>query len=206
MHCDALPQSFYERDPASVARDLLGARLVRLKGRTLTIGRIVEVEAYLAQVDPASHAFRGRTRRNSSMFGPPGRAYVYAIHSRYCLNAVTEPEGVPSAVLIRAVEPLEGMRAMHRRRGAVRPRDLARGPARLCEAFAIDRALDGWDLTRGQRLWIAPREAAGISVAVSPRVGVTSAHGLLLRYSLAESPFVSGPRHRRGIADPRPGP
>ncbi len=149
-----LPRSFYDRDPVAVARDLLGMLIVRVTPEGLTAGRIVEVEAYLASGDPANHAYRGKTRRNASMFGPPGHAYVYAIHSRWCLNAVTEPEGVPSAVLIRAVEPLEGFQIMQLRRGRSELRELARGPARLCEAFAIDRTLNGWDLTLGQQLWI----------------------------------------------------
>jgi len=204
-----LPRSFYDREVCLVARDLLGKLLLHDQGG-LTVGRIVEVEAYLARDDPANHAYRGRTRRNAAMFGPPGHAYVYAIHARYCLNAVTEGEGVPSAVLIRAVEPLAGMERMQPRRGAEGLLELARGPARLCQAFAIDRRLDGWDLTRGQRLWLA--EAAGADqpageVAVGPRVGVTSAQDLPLRFYFAANPFVShwkpaarGPRTNVGSA------
>jgi DNA-3-methyladenine glycosylase len=211
-----LPGSFYDRDVIEVARALLGLHLVHASDDGLTCGVIVETEAYLPQDDPANHAARGRSRRNASMFGPPGHAYVYAIHSRWCLNAVTEPEGVACAVLIRAVEPVEGldlMRARRCQRSGVREildRELARGPARLCEAFAIDRALDGWDLTCGQRLWIGvpqARDTAGPSgqdestaapahaIITTPRVGVTSAHDLPLRFYLAGNPFVSnGPR------------
>lgn len=239
-----LPRDFYDRDVVQVARELLGKYLVRLAAEGTTAGRIVEVEAYLPQNDSANHAARGRTRRNASMFGPPGHAYVYAIHSRWCLNAVTEPEGTPSAVLIRAVEPLAGLALMHRRRSvraasrspvgrrkrrspsesdaalsAAQLRDLARGPARLCEAFAIDRELDGWDLTRGETLWITatppnrvpllceqcptPRVAAVSTVSsvpprivTTPRIGVTSAHNLPLRFFFADNPFVSKPRVR----------
>jgi DNA-3-methyladenine glycosylase len=195
----ALPQSFYARDPVTVARELLGMRLVRVDGRTLTAGRIVETEAYLACDDMACHAARGRTRRNASMFGPAGRAYVYSIHSRWCLNTVTEVEDVPSAVLIRAVEPLAGFMAMERRRGTRVRVDLARGPARLCEAFRVDRDLDGWDLTVGRRLWIAPDEPSDPgAIAVSTRIGVTSAHDLPLRFYVAGSPYVS--RRRRAEA------
>jgi DNA-3-methyladenine glycosylase len=155
-------------------------------------GTIVEVEAYLAQDDTACHAHRGKTRRNASMFGQPGRAYVYAIHSRCCVNAVTQPEGTPSAVLIRAVEPLEGLETMKRHRGTGALRDLARGPGRLCEAFAIDRALDGWNLTAGKALWIdAGEPVAPCGIGTSARIGVTSANEALLRFYVCGSPFVS---------------
>jgi DNA-3-methyladenine glycosylase len=192
-----LPRNFYDRDAARVARELLGKLLVRRLGGRLTVGRIVEAEAYLAAGDSASHSFRGQTPRNAVMFGPAGHAYVYAIHSRWCLNVVTEPAGTPSAVLVRAVEPLVGITAMQRRRGVESLRDLARGPARLCEAFAVDRALNGLDLTRGRTLWIAAAaDAQGQDgeVIVTPRIGVTSAHDLPLRFALADSPFVSGRR------------
>ncbi len=176
-----------------VARDLLGKRLVRVTDNALTAGRIVEVEAYLARDDPANHAHRGRTRRNGAMFGPPGHAYVYAIHARFCLNVVTEPAGVPSAVLLRAVEPLEGMKIMEHRRGTRDPLNLARGPARLCEAFAIDRTLDTWDLSCTDQLWIDDQSPPPdpIEIVTAPRVGVTSAKDLPLRFFLADCPFAS---------------
>lgn len=185
--------------------------LVRATHRGWQVGRIVETEAYLATHDSACHAARGRTRKNASMFGRPGTAYVYAIHARWCCNVVTEPRGTPAAVLIRAVEPLAGLAAMEERRQTNRLLDLARGPARLCEAFAIDRRLDGWDLCRGHRLWLTtplpqlPSPANSPSPALlpplppgsircSPRIGVTSAQDLPLRFYLASSPFVSGTR------------
>lgn len=191
MH--ALPRSFYDRPVQIVARQLLGKLVVRATRWGRLVGRIVEAEAYLAQDDAANHAFRGLTRRNASMFGPPGHAYVYAIHSRFCLNAVTEPPSVPSAVLIRAVEPIEGLGIMARLRGTDKVPLLASGPARLCEAFQIDRQLDGWDLTRGEKLWIAA-DAASVAeqvIQVSARVGVTAARDLLLRYYVAGNRFVS---------------
>lgn len=186
-----LPIAFFDRPVVEVARDLLGKHLVRRTPAGITIGRIVETEAYLAVADPASHSFRGRTRKNASMFGPPGRAYVYPIHARVCFNVVTEPEGVGSAVLIRAVEPLEGLEHMRSRRGRTDPRDLARGPARLCEAFEIGRSLDGWDLTRGEALWIEDSGEPSPPFEITPRVGVTSAQDLPLRFVLSESRFVS---------------
>ena len=195
-----LPREFYLRDPALVARDLVGKRLLRETSAGICGGRIVEVEAYLSRRDPACHASRGMTNRNAAMFGPPGHAYVYMIHSRWCLNAVTEPAGVPSAILIRAFEPLEGLELMHQRRRTDIVRDLARGPARLCEALAIDRTYNGWDLTAGRELWIANDPGAGarpLRVARSGRIGISSAQRRLLRFFDADSRFVSGSRTLR---------
>ena len=192
-----LPRSFYDRPVVTAARDLLGKRLLRETVEGLVGGRIVEAEAYLAADDPACHAAKGQTRKNAAMFGLPGHAYVYSIHARYCLNAVTEPEGVPSAVLIRALEPLDGVPFMAGRRRTQKLLDLTRGPARLCEALDLDRRYNGWDLTTGRELWIAddPQyELAEHQIAVSPRIGVTSAHELPLRFYVAGSPFVSGSR------------
>lgn len=193
----AIERSFYDRDTVTVARELIGMLLVRETRAGQLRGRIVETEAYLSREDSACHAARGKTRRNASMFGRPGKAYVYAIHSRWCFNVVTEPRGVPAAVLIRALEPLAGLPAMERRRGVTRTLDLARGPARLCEALDIDRRLDGWDLTKTRRLWIArdeswPRSPADI--VATPRIGVTSAQELLLRFAWRGNGYVSGPK------------
>jgi DNA-3-methyladenine glycosylase len=223
-----LRRGFCLRDAVTVARDLLGMRLIRTAPEGRTAGRIVEVEAYLGLTDPASHSYRGQTPRNAVMFGPPGHAYVYAIHSRWCVNVVTQPAGVPSAVLLRAIEPVEGIELMRARRLARRrhdrtrgkrtardagatsmsdageriaDRDLARGPATLCTALAIDRVLNGWDLTRGETLWIAPAaRAEQFEIVVTPRIGVTSAHGSMLRFFVAGNPCVSKPTaHRRGM-------
>ena len=160
------------------------------------MGRIVEVEAYLHVDDAACHAVRGRTTSNQAMFGPPGRAYVYPIHARYCFNTVTRQRGVPSAILVRAVEPLSGIRLMQQRRGCQVIRDLARGPARLCQAFAIDRHLDHWDLTQGCRLWLEEERQIQppFSIGRSVRIGVTAAHDLPLRFFAVGNAFVSGPR------------
>ncbi|MEQ9407190.1 MAG: DNA-3-methyladenine glycosylase [Fuerstiella sp.] len=195
MNNQAIDLSFYDHDVADVARALLGKVLHRRTREGLTSGRIVETEAYLATNDSASHSFNGINRKNASMFGHPGRAYVYTIHARQCFNVVTESRGVASAVLIRAVKPLTGLHLMERRRGTDRQRDLCRGPARLCEAFEIGRDLDGWDLTRGRRLWIGhDSESAASEISTSVRIGVTSAHDHQLRFFVPGSPFVSGPR------------
>jgi DNA-3-methyladenine glycosylase len=153
------------------------------------------VEAYLSTRDPACHASRGLTERNKAMFGPAGHAYVYMIHSRWCLNAVTEPEGTPSAILIRAIEPLLGLDLMQQRRRTDIVRDLTRGPARLCEALAIDRTYDGWDLTAGRELWIAADVEADdrkFRIGRSGRIGISSAQRRLLRFFEMGNRFVSG--------------
>lgn len=195
-----LPRKFYDRHATDVARDLLGKLLIRETAEGPVGGRILETEAYLAADDSACHAARGKTRKNASMFGPPGHAYVYPIHSRYCFNVVTEPEGVASAVLVRAVEPLTGLMLMQARRRRDVLSELASGPAKLCEAFGIDRRLDGWDLTLGRQLWIVddgvgPAPAA--SIGCSARIGVTSAEHLPLRFYIRSHALVSGPRRLR---------
>jgi DNA-3-methyladenine glycosylase len=190
-----LPRDFYAREPITVARELIGKQLLRETAEGPCGGRIVEAEAYLSTRDSACHASRGMNRKNAAMFGPPGHAYVYMIHARWCFNAVTEPEGTPSAILIRAIEPLEGIELMQERRGTEVLRDLARGPARLCEALAIDRSSNHWDLTLGRELWIAEDPAihgAPLKTIRSARIGVTSAHRRLLRFYLANNLFVSG--------------
>ena len=195
-----LPQVFYDRHPIEVARSLLGKILLRQSVGGLTTGRIVETEAYLAAGDPACHAARGKTRKNNSMFGSHGRAYVYAIHSRWCLNVVTEPKGTASAVLIRAVEPLIGIPLMQRRRNRDKLTDLTRGPGRLCEALEIDRRLDSWNLTIGRRLWIADDGMSRFpdsAIGCSPRIGVTSAEDLPLRFYVRGHQHVSGAKRLR---------
>jgi len=197
MASKPLPRAFYDRDPETVARQLLGKTLHRRSRRGLASGMIVEVEAYLAEGDSAAHSYRGRTPRNAVMFGPPGHLYVYSIHARYCLNAVTEAAGIASAVLIRAIEPLAGVALMQTRRARAAPLDLARGPARLCEALEVERDLDGWDLTSGRRIWIDEVDAipsSAFSIGRSVRIGVTSAREARLRFFLDGSRFVSGPR------------
>jgi DNA-3-methyladenine glycosylase len=199
-----LQREFYNRDPVTVAKELLGKVLVRETPEGVTAGIIVETEAYLAQDDPANHAFRGMTNRNKSMFGLPGHAYVYRIHQVCCLNAVTEPEGVPSAVLIRALMPIEGVELMRKRLGRFDSLPTT-GPGKLCKAMAIDLKLDGWDLTLGEQLWVAegnePAKFAESDIAVTTRIGVTAAKDLPLRFFLKRLPFVNFVSHhgdRRG--------
>ena len=193
-----LPREFYARSPIEVARDLIGKRLVCQSEAGIVSGRIVETEAYLSARDRACHANRGMTRKNEAMFGPPGHAYVYMIHAKWCLNAVTEEVGLGSAVLLRAIEPLEGIDLMRLRRGRDGELDLARGPGRLTQALAIDKSHNHWDLTLGQRLWIAAdRELNGtpLRIARSSRIGITAAQWRLLRFYLPGNRFVSGRRN-----------
>ena len=184
---------------------MLGRVLVHEQASGRVSGRIVEVEAYLGERDPASHAYRGRTLRNAVMFGPPGHAYVYFTYGmHHCLNLVTGEEGAASAVLIRALEPLEGLEAMARRRGAGIPRErLARGPGCVARALGLDRSHDGLDLTAGP-LWLedSPPRRAG-RVASGPRIGISVAADRPWRYWIAGHPCVSGPPRARAGAGGR---
>ncbi|HOL18183.1 MAG TPA: DNA-3-methyladenine glycosylase [Bacillota bacterium] len=197
-----LPFSFYLQDTVSLARALLGQVLCRRTAEGLTAGIIVETEAYLSQDDPACHASRGMTRRNAPMFGPPGRAYVYFIYgNHYCFNVTSGAEGVGEAVLVRALQPLEGVELMLRRRGeAVNLVDLANGPGKLCRALSIDTALNGHDL-RKDPLWIAAGRLAHFEVVSAPRIGITQATEKLLRFYIKDNNYVS----RRASIERNPG-
>ena len=193
-----LPESFFARDTERVARELLGTMLVSTIGGERTSGRIVETEAYIGPHDPASHGAErvGRTARNASMFGAPGLAYVYRIYGvHWCLNAVTEDFDYPAAVLIRALEPLEGIHVMRRRRGEnLRDRDLLSGPGKLAQAFGINGAMDAHPLDEPP-LWIeAGTRIAAKDVACGPRIGITKAADWPLRFCVAGSAWLS----RRG--------
>lgn len=193
MSPEPLPQAFYARDTKLVARDLLGRLLVSTVAGRRCVARIVETEAYLGPHDPASHAAGWRrTARNEVMYGEPGALYVYFTYGmHWCANVVTEREGFPSAVLLRAVEPLEGVETMRRRRGKVDLRLIGSGPARLTQALGIGRLHNGHRLTEPP-LWIA----AGAPVLrreqlAGPRVGIRVAADWKLRFCLRHSPFVS---------------
>ena len=192
MSGPALAATFYARPTPEVARRLLGRLLVSDAGGRRTAGRIVETEAYVGPDDPACHAYRWRrTPRCESLYGLPGTAYVYFTYGmHWCLNAVTEAAGYPAAVLIRALEPLEGVATMRRRRGRVAERDLCSGPAKLCEALGITHAVDGTSLVDG-RIRILREGARRPRVAVTPRIGITRAADRPLRFLVADSPWVS---------------
>jgi DNA-3-methyladenine glycosylase len=185
-----LPRSFYARPALEVAPDLLGTILCRRKGRAVTSGRIVEVEAYLGEADPASHAYRGLTNRNRAMFGPPGHAYVYFTYgSHHCMNVVTGSEGVAMAVLIRALEPVDGIPIMKRRRRRERVVDLASGPGKLTQALSIGAEDYGSDLTR-EPLWIC-QDGARPEVVRTLRIGISRGADLPYRFAVPGSPCLS---------------
>jgi len=188
-----LPTEYYARDTVVVAKALLGQLLVSVVGGRRCLARIVETEAYVGPHDPACHAAGWRrTARNDVLYGPPGLAYVYFTYGmHWCANVVTEREGFPAAVLLRAAEPLEGLTVMRRRRGGVRDAALAAGPARLTQALGIDRSLNGHRLTE-RPLWIAEgARVARRQVAVATRVGIRVATDWKLRFYIRDNPFVS---------------
>ena len=197
-HGAPLPPGFYNRATEVVARELLGAVLERRTPDGIASGRIVETEAYLGPDDPACHAAAGLTKRNQALFGPPGTAYVYFIYGmHWCMNAVTRERGHGSAVLIRALEPLDGAALMRERRGAVGPRELTNGPAKLCDALAIDGTLDATRLDRGPLRILTGESVARQAVGVSARVGITLAADWPLRFYVRDNPFVSAVRSAR---------
>ena len=198
-----LPVEFFARDTVRVARDLLGCVLeTRVRGAR-TAGRIVEVEAYVGPHDPAAHGYGWRrSARNAQLFGPPGTCYVYFIYgNHWCANVVTERDGYPAAVLLRALEPLDGLALMARRRGTREPRLLCSGPGRLCQALAITGALNGERLTGPRVVVRAARAARSIRIAASPRVGISRAVDWPLRFYEADSPWIS--RGARGAVSAR---
>jgi DNA-3-methyladenine glycosylase len=203
-----LSAEFFNRDPRRVARALLGKLLLRRTPRGIIAGRIVETEAYLGKGDAAAHAAAGKTARNSVLFGPPGRAYVYFIYgNHYCMNVSCLPDGIPGGVLFRALEPVAGIEHMAEARGIDLAKEsdrkkvsflkkLTSGPGRLSEALEITRARDN-----GKSL-VSPRSDLRIvddgyrvrRATITPRIGIVKSAAQPLRYLVAENPFVSGRR------------
>ena len=202
-----LPRSFYEPSAAAVAPLLLGHWLVRQTPDGPAGGVIVETEAYLA-ADPACHAFRGETARNRSMFGPPGHAYLYFIYgNHWCFNAVCHARGIGEAVLVRAIEPVFGLDWMRLRRRVASDQQLTNGPGKLCAALGLDRSFDGVDLCDANSpVFIAENPernkllAGQGAVIASPRIGITQAAHLPLRFHMRGNRHVS----RQGVAAATP--
>ena len=188
-----LPAKFFDRPTELVARELLGAVLECRTEAGVTSGRIVETEAYVGPDDPSCHAAAGLTTRTTHLFGPPGISYIYFIYGMYwCFNAVTRERGHGSAVLVRAVAPVEGIELMRRRRPrARRDRDLTNGPGKLCLAMGIVGSMSGLPLQRPPLLIRAGARVADEDVVVTPRVGITRAADWPLRYFVRDDPYVS---------------
>ena len=191
-----LSRSFYQQSTLDVARQLLGKYLVRKHPDGTTVGRVVETEAYVGPEDRACHASKGRTARTEIMFGPAGYAYVYLVYGfHHMLNIVTESVDDPAAVLIRAVEPVGGVEIMKARRRTASLHNLASGPGKLCQAFAIDRKLNGDDLC-GKVLYLEDHEEPVSKVVTTPRIGVDYAGPWKhkpWRFLIRDSEFVSRP-------------
>jgi len=188
-----LPQAFYDRPTEIVSRELLGTVLECTTAEGVTRGVIVETEAYLGPHDPACHAVAGLTARTRHLFGPPGRAYVYLIYGMYwCFNAVTRERGHGSAVLVRAVSPVDGLELMRRRRPKVkRDRDLTNGPGKLCLAMGIVGAMSGESLRDGPIVIRRGSPVPDTHVVVTPRIGINVAADWPLRYFVRDDPYVS---------------
>jgi len=186
-----LGRGFYSRPTVRVAKELLGKYLVVNKnGRTVS-GKIVEVEAYRGPYDPASHAYRGMTPRNKIMFGEAGHAYVYFTYGMYyCLNVITERKGFPAGVLIRALEPTDGIALMKRRRKKDDVRELTSGPGKLCQAMGIDKSLYGADLT-GKTIYVEDRGEKEGRIVSAHRIGIDEGKEKKWRFYLKDNTFVS---------------
>lgn len=189
-----LPRSFYKRDTAIVARSLLGKILVHKMNVGILKGRIVETEAYFGEDDPASRAFKGKGSLASTMLGKPGIALVYGVHANWLFNAVTENEGKAGGVLIRALEPIEGIERMKENRKVDNLVELTNGPGKLSEAMNIDKGFHGCDLTKkGAELFIQKsQEKENFEICSSHRIGVTKDLPEELRFYIKGNKFVSG--------------
>ncbi|HEX9614219.1 MAG TPA: DNA-3-methyladenine glycosylase [Bacteroidota bacterium] len=195
-----LRPSFYLRPTLVVARDLLGKYLVRSIGREVLAGRIVEVEAYRGKRDPASHTYRGKTKRNEVMFLEGGHLYVYFTYGmHFCANVVTGPKGIGEAVLLRGIEPVAGLELMMKNRAFDKKRkdvwNLTNGPAKLCEAFGIARADNGSDLLNSRITIVGARRSLKEEVVSSSRIGIRVGTEHRWRFYLHGNPWVS--HHRK---------
>ena len=189
-----LPVEFFTQSAETVARELLGRVVVSDLGGGRTAGRIVETEAYLGRDDPASHGYQlRRNARNEALYGPPGQWYVYLSYGiHWCANLVCWSHGMGSAILLRALEPIEGLDLMRKRRGVEEDRQLCSGPGKLCQALGITRDLDGKAMAGSAVQVLDGNVSAGAQIAVTPRIGITKAAEWPLRFLIAGSRYTSG--------------
>ncbi|GFN24204.1 MAG: DNA-3-methyladenine glycosylase [Thermoanaerobacteraceae bacterium] len=190
---EPLPYGFFARDTKIVAQELLGTYMAHFSPEGLTVGRVVETEAYLGRDDPACHSARGPTERNAVMFGPAGFLYVYLIYGMYyCVNVTTDRAEVPAAVLLRALEPVAGVELMRRRRSTSHDRQLCSGPGRLARAMGIDRNLNGESVVEGAVRFYPPLPGeARPDIVTAPRIGIREAADWPLRFYFKDNPYVS---------------
>jgi DNA-3-methyladenine glycosylase len=198
-----LPVAFFRRPAEIVAAELLGMIVVSSVGGELTAGRIVETEAYLGYDDPASHGYlHRRNARNEALFGPPGSWYIYLSYGmHWCANLVCQRPGLATAVLLRALEPLQGLEVMRRRRGGVPDRELCSGPGKLTQALGIVRDLDGMKMPGGPVVVRQADPTSQDAIVATPRIGITKAADWPLRFSLAGSPWTSRKQTGGGLPD-----
>ncbi|MBX4196015.1 DNA-3-methyladenine glycosylase [Candidatus Pacearchaeota archaeon] len=183
-----LQEEFFNRSTIQVAKDMLGCYIVSESKEGRTVGKIVETEAYLSD-DPGSHTFKGKTKRNEVMFGPPGRAYVYFIYgAHHCINIVTQKAGMGEAVLIRALEPISGIDIMKKRRGKEDIYELCSGPGKLVVALGIDKTFNGLELNK--RIKMLEQQEKPTIVATT-RVGLSNGKDLPYRFYIRDNPFIS---------------
>lgn len=191
-----IPSKFYENYPVDVAKHILGKYLVRVIDGIILVGKIVETEAYLPFGDDAAHNAKGKTRRNRSLFQAAGRAYIHSMRQYCLLDIVTEGTNDPGSVLIRAVEPIEGIEIMKTNRCTDKLLNLCSGPGKLCRAFAITRDFDGIDMTSCNAILFTADCDAPVptdQIVASTRIGISKAKEKLLRFTIKDSPFISYP-------------
>lgn len=188
-------REFFERDTITVSREILGKSLVRIMDRRTLVARIVEVEAYIGEHDPAAHAFFGRTKRTDVLYGEPGHAYIFQIHGHNCLNFVAEPSNSPGCVLVRAAQPLIGIEQMKRFRDrkTIKDTEVANGPGKLCKALDIGMSLYGTDLVSSQSPLQVCEDITNekFEIQVSKRIGIAKAIEWELRFTVEDNIFVS---------------
>lgn len=187
-----LPYSFYQKDTISVAKGLLGKIMVFEDGPNRVAGMVVETEAYLGAEDPSCHSARGRSKRNEVMFGPSGHAYIYLIYGIYlCFNVTSGPDDRPEAVLLRAVEPLEGIRTMEKNRGQEDIHNLCSGPGKLVQAMGIDFSLNGTSVVEGPVRFFEEPEPRLFNIVETTRIGISKAADWPLRFYIEGNRFIS---------------